>query len=114
MSLQPGGNLFLGNLVQPRMLYEGFQHFLPLPSRRVIPVEDAVWIGIHSRDGRDVHFSYAAGLDPVTPPPPHSLTLILGEMGSGKTTLLRWILLQRLMQGRTILSIDPECKNNAL
>jgi len=114
LSLQPGGNLFLGNLGQPRMFYEEFKQLLPLPSRRVMPVKDAVWIGIHSRDGRDVHFSYAAGLDPVTPPPPHSLTLILGEMGSGKTTLLRWIMLQRLMQGRTILSIDPEGENNSL
>ena len=91
LSLQPGGNLFLGNLGQPRMFYEEFKQLLPLPSRRVMPVKDAVWVGIHSRDGRDVHFSYAAGLDPATPPPPHSLTLILGEMGSGKTTLLRWI-----------------------
>ena len=96
------------------MFYEEFKQLLPQPSRRVMPVKDAVWIGIHSRDGRDVHFSYAAGLDPATPPPPHSLTLILGEMGSGKTTLLRWIMLQRLMQGRTILSIDPEGENNSL
>jgi len=114
LSLQPGGNLFLGNLGQPRMFYEEFKQLLPLPSRRVMPVKDAVWVGIHSRDGRDVHFSYAAGLDPATPPPPHFLTLILGEMGSGKTTLLRWIMLQRLMQGRTILSIDPEGENNSL
>ena len=112
--LQPGGNLFLGNLDQPKMFYEEFQKLLPLPSRRIMPVKDAVWIGIHARDGRDVHFSYTAGLDPGTPAPPHSLTLILGEMGSGKTTLLRWILLQRLMQGRTILSIDPEGENNTL
>jgi len=112
--LQPGGNLFLENLDQIKLFYDEFQKLLPLPSRRVMPAEDAVWIGIHSRDGRDVHFSYRAGLDPSTPPPPHSLTLILGEMGSGKTTLLRWTMLQRLMQGRVILSIDPEGENNAL
>ena len=114
LSLQPGGNLFPANLDQPKMFYDEFQKLLPLPSRRIMPVEDSVWIGVHSRDGRDVHFSYTAGLDPGMPAPSHSLTLILGEMGSGKTTLLRWIMLQRLMQGRTILSIDPEGENNTL
>jgi len=45
LSLQPGGNLFLANLDQPKMFYEEFQKLLPLPSRRIMPVEDAVWIG---------------------------------------------------------------------
>jgi hypothetical protein len=114
LHLQPGGNLFPDFADEPRLFYEEFQKLIPLPSRRVMPVKDAVWIGLHAQDGRDVHFSHAAGLDPGTPPPPHSLTLILGEMGSGKTTLLRWIMLQRLMQGRTVLSIDPEGENNRL
>jgi len=64
-----------------------------------MPVEDAVWIGVHSRDGRDVHFSYTAGLDPGMPAPSHSITLILGEMDLEKTTLLRWIMLQKIDAG---------------
>jgi hypothetical protein len=114
LHLQPGGNLFPSFIDGPKLFYEEFQKLIPLPSRRVMPVKDAVWIGVHARDGRDVHFSYVAGLDPSTPAPSHSLTLILGEMGSGKTTLLRWIMLQRLMQGRTVLSIDPEGENDKL
>ena len=59
-------------------------------------------------------FSFKEGLDPEAPPPPHALTLILGEMGSGKTSLMRLILLQRLLQGRTAVSLDPEGENNRL
>jgi hypothetical protein len=114
LHLQPGGELFPDFADEPRLFFEEFQKLIPLPSRRVMPVKDAVWIGVHAQDGRDVHFSHAAGLDPGGTPPPHSLTLILGEMGSGKTTLLRWIMLQRLMQGRTVLSLDPEGENNKL
>ena len=47
-------------------------------------------------------FRFEHGLDPSAPPPPHCLTLILGEPGSGKTSLMRLILLQRLLQGRTL------------
>jgi len=79
-----------------------------------MPADDSVWIGMHTQEGRDVHFSFRRGLDPAQTPPPHAITLLLGEMGSGKTTLMRWIMLQRLLQGRTILSIDPEGENNAL
>lgn len=35
-------------------------------------------------------------------------------MGSGKTTFLRLILLQRLLQGRTVVTLDPEGENNRL
>jgi len=114
LHLQPGGTLFPNFLDAPKLFYEEFKNLLPSPSRRVMPVKDAVWIGAHAREGRDVYFSYSGGLDPASPAPSHSLTLILGEPGSGKTTLMRWIMLQRLLQGRTVLSIDPEGENNNL
>ncbi len=110
---QPGGQLFPG-LDEPTLFLEEAAPLLPAPSRQVLPVDDSVWIGTHARDGRDVHFSFTRGLDPGVPPPPHATTLILGEPGSGKTSLLRWILLQRLLQGRTVISIDPEGENNRL
>jgi hypothetical protein len=110
---QPGGQLFPG-LDEPTLFLEEVAPLLPAPSRQVLPVPDSVWIGTHARDGRDVHFSFTRGLDPGVPPPPHATTLILGEPGSGKTSLLRWILLQRLLQGRTVISIDPEGENNRL
>jgi hypothetical protein len=110
---QPGGKLFPG-LDEPTLFLEETLPLLPAPSRQVLPVEDSVWIGTHARDGRDVHFSFTKGLDPAVPPPPHATTLILGEPGSGKTSLLRWIMLQRLLQGRTVISIDPEGENNRL
>jgi len=110
---QPGGRLFPG-LDDPTLFLEETLPLLPSPSRQVMPVEDSIWIGTHARDGRDVHFSFTRGLDPAVPPPPHTTTLILGEPGSGKTSLLRWIMLQRLLQGRTVLSIDPEGENNRL
>lgn len=110
---QPGGKLFPG-LDEPTLFLEETLPLLPAPSRQVLPVEDSVWIGTHARDGRDVHFSFTRGLDPAVPPPPHATTLILGEPGAGKTSLLRWIMLQRLLQGRTVISIDPEGENNKL
>src|SRR5512146_2528183 len=110
---QPGGKLFPG-LDEPTLFLEETLPLLPAPSRQVLPVQDSVWIGTHARDGRDVHLSFTKGLDPSVPPPPHATTLILGEMGSGKTTLVRWMMLQRLLQGRTVLSIDPEGENNSL
>ena len=110
---QPGGNLFPG-LDEPLLFLEEALPLMPLPARQVLPAEDAVWIGTHARDGRDIHFSFTKGMDPSVPPPPHATTLILGEPGAGKTTLLRWIMLQRLLQGRTVISIDPEGENNRL
>ncbi len=111
--LQPGGDLF-PKLDEPLLFPNEAVPLIPPPSRRVMPVQDSVWLGMHKRDGRDVYFSFTRGLDPNVPPPPHAITLILGEMGSGKTTLMRWIMMQRLLQGRTLLSIDPEGENNVL
>jgi hypothetical protein len=110
---QPGGQLFPG-LDEPLLFLEEALPLLSAPARQVLPAEDSVWIGTHARDGRDVHFSFTTGFDSSLPPPPHATTLILGEPGSGKTTLLRWIMLQRLLQGRTVISIDPEGENNRL
>jgi hypothetical protein len=110
---QPGGELFPG-LDEPTLLIDEVLPLLPAPARRVMPAKDAVWVGLHARDGRDVHYSFTHGFDPAQPPPPHAITLILGEMGSGKTSLMRWVMLQRLLQGRTIISIDPEGENSRL
>ena len=111
--LQPGGTIF-PDLDKPVLFAEEIAALLPKPSRQIMPVDDSVWIGRHLREGRDVHFSFTRGVDPTAAPPPHAITLVLGEMGSGKTTLMRWIFLQRLLQGRTVLSIDPEGENNKL
>jgi hypothetical protein len=113
LHFQPGGRLFPG-LDEPVLLLDEILPLLPIPSRRILPASDSVWIGTHARQGRDVHFSFRHGLDPATPPPPHALTLILGEPGSGKTSLMRLILLQRLLQGRVIVTLDPEGENNRL
>ena len=110
---QPGGNLFPG-LDEPILFLDEAAPLMPAPARQVLPAEDSVWIGTHARDGRDIHFSFTKGMDPSVPPPPHATTLILGEPGAGKPTLLRWVMLQRLLQGRTVISIDPEGENNRL
>lgn len=110
---QPGGELFPG-LDEPVLLLEEATHLMPTPTRQVLPAPDAVWIGTHAREGRDVYFSFKQGFDPVGLPAPHAMSLILGEMGSGKTSLMRWIMLQRLLQGRTVISLDPEGENNHL
>ena len=96
------------------LLLEEALPLIPKPARQVLPPARAVLLGTHGREGRDVFFSFKEGLDPQAPPPPHALTLILGEMGSGKTSLMRLILLQRLLQGRTAVSLDPEGENNRL
>jgi hypothetical protein len=111
--LQPGGNLFPA-MDEPLVFPEEALPLLPAPTRQVFPADDSVLIGTHALEGRDVYFSAASGLDPALPPPPHAINLLLGEMGSGKTTLMRWMMLQRLLQGRTVLSIDPEGENNGL
>jgi hypothetical protein len=113
LHFQPGGELFPG-LDEPVLLLDEVLSLLPLPARRVLPPSDAVLIGTHTRQGRDVYFSFTRGLDPIGPRPPHALTLILGEPGAGKTSLMRLILLQRLLQGRTVVSLDPEGENNRL
>lgn len=113
LHFQPGGKLFPG-LDEPVLLLDEAMALLPTPARRVLPASDAVWIGTHAQQGRDVHYSFRHGLDPSAPPPPHALTLILGEPGSGKTSLMRLILLQRLLQGRTVVTLDPEGENNTL
>jgi hypothetical protein len=111
--LQPGGNLF-PEMDEPIVFPEEALPLLPPPTRQVFPADDSVFIGTHLTEGRDVYFSTTKGLDPTLPPPPHAINLLLGEMGSGKTTLVRWMMLQRLLQGRTVLSIDPEGENNSL
>lgn len=113
LHFQPGGELFPG-LETPTLLLEEAALLLPVPERTVYPAADSVWLGAHARDGRDVFFSFSRGLDPGAPAPPHALSLILGEMGAGKTSLLRLILLQRLLQGRAVVSLDPEGENNRL
>ena len=113
LHFQPGGELFPG-LETPILLLEEVASLLPAPERTVFPAADSVWLGTHARDGRDVFFSFSRGLDPGAPPPPHALSLILGEMGAGKTSLLRLIVLQRLLQGRAVVSLDPEGENNRL
>ena len=110
---QPAGDLFPG-LDEPVLLLDEVIPLMPLPARQVLPAADAVLIGTHTLEGRDVYFSFSQGLDPTAPPPPHALSLILGEMGSGKTSLMRLILMQRLLQGRTVVSLDPEGENNRL
>jgi len=111
--LQPGGNLF-PEMDEPIVFPEEALPLLPPPTRQVFPADDSVFIGTHTIEGRDVYFSTTKGLDPTLAPPPHAINLLLGEMGSGKTTLVRWMMLQRLLQGRTVLSIDPEGENNSL
>jgi hypothetical protein len=113
LHFQPGGELFPG-LEEPTLLLEEIAPLLPAPGRTVYPAPDAVWLGMHAQEGREVFFSFTGGLDPSAPAPPHALSLILGEMGAGKTSLLRLILLQRLLQGRTVVSLDPEGENNSL
>lgn len=110
LHLQPGGPFFHG-LEEARLVAGEALGLLPAPDRPVFPAEDAIWIGRHLRSGRDVFYSFTRGFDPSAPPPPHATVLILGDKGSGKTTLLRLMLLQRWLQGRTVIVLDPEGEN---
>ncbi len=111
--LPPGGQIAAGT--EPSYVFaEDVRSLLPAPGRQVAPPEDAVWLGRHERAGRDVYFSFRHGLDPVAERPTHAVILLLGEQGSGKTTLMRMMLIQRLLQGRSVLSLDPEGENNEL
>lgn len=113
LHFQPGGLLFPG-IYEPVLMLEEAVNLLPEPSREVSPPPESVWLGSALRDGRDVYFSPRFGLGTDSQQPPHATTLILGEMGSGKTSLMRSILLQRLLQGRRVISLDPEGENNRL
>ena len=112
--LQPGGDVRAAAEPPGYVFADEAPGLLPRPRRRVPPPEDAVWIGVHMREGRDVYFSFSRGLDPAAAPPTHNITLILGEQGSGKSTLMRLMLVQRLLQGRAVLSLDPEGEYNDL
>lgn len=113
LNFQPGGVLFPG-VYEPTLMPEEVVRLIPHPGRNLLPAQKAVYLGSALRDGRDIFFSPEQGLDPDAVRPPHATTLVLGEMGSGKTSLLRSVLLQRLLQGRSIISLDPEGENNAL
>jgi hypothetical protein len=109
--LQPGGALY-PEKETPYLFQEEALGMLPRPSCSKMPVDDALWIGKHYNAGHDVFFSYKTGL--TTQPIPTSLTMILGGVGEGKTCLMRTIMAQRLLMGRTVVSIDPEGENNRL
>jgi hypothetical protein len=113
LHFQPGGLNFPG-VYEPVLMLDEAVRLFPAPNRSLPLPAEAVWLGSAVRDGRDVFFSPRFGLDVASQQPPHATTLILGEMGSGKTSLMRSILLQRLMQGRKIFSLDPEGENNRL
>ena len=112
-ALQPGGPLF-HSLTRHTVFLKHFLGLLPTPHYRPQIPDDAVRLGYHQRTGSEVFFSFTSGFDPNSPPPPNSTTLILGEPGSGKTTTMRLIFLQRLLQGRTIVTVDPEGEYNNL
>ena len=113
LHFQPGGILFPG-IHEPVLMLDEASRIVPRPGRRIPPPPESVWLGTALRDGRDVYFSTKHGFEVDAPKPPHATTILLGEMGSGKTSLMRSILLQRLLQGRSVISLDPEGENNRL
>ncbi len=113
LHLQPGG-FFQAGSPQSHVFLPEILSLLPRPFHRQPPPEDAVFLGRHLLANRDVYFSFRLGLDPKVGQATHNITLILGEQGSGKTTLARLMMVQRLLQGRAIFSLDPEGENNAL
>ncbi|HUF37835.1 MAG TPA: hypothetical protein VMN57_04880 [Anaerolineales bacterium] len=113
LHFQPGGVLF-PSVHEPVLMLDEAARIAPRPGRRVDPPPDAAFLGSALRDGRDVYYSLKHGFETGAPQPPHATTVLLGEMGSGKTSLMRTILLQRLLQGRSVVSLDPEGENNRL
>jgi hypothetical protein len=109
--LQPGGLAFPAK--DPPVLFENeVLALIPKLSCPKFPAGDAVWIGRHLREGTEVFYSFKYGL--TSQPIPTSLITILGAPGEGKTYLMRSILMQRLLMGRTVVTIDPEGENNRL
>jgi hypothetical protein len=109
--LQPGGVAF--PVDDPPLLFlDEALPLIPKFSCPKPPPEDAVWLGRHSRDGSDVFFSSKVGF--TSQPLASAITTLLGQMGQGKTYLMRSILIQRLLMGRTVVSLDPEGENNDL
>lgn len=113
--LQPGGGL-AGMVAPIRALLSEAAGLLPTPEAQPPVPRAPVALGFHAGLGRDVYFSFRDGFEaaPAAAGPAHGLVLILGEMGSGKTTLLRSILLQRLLQGRAAVVLDPEGEQSGL
>lgn len=112
-NLQLGGDPYPPNMKIPLLYTEEIKQLFPRLASPKLPGDDAIWIGSHLREGSDVYFSFKTGLT-TSQPIPTSLTTILGAMGEGKTYLMRSILVQRLLMGRTVVSIDPEGENNSL
>jgi hypothetical protein len=107
--LQPGGLAF--PVKEPPALFEQEAlALIPRLSCPKFPADDAVWIGRHLRERTEVFYSFKYGL--TSQPIPTSLITILGGPGEGKTYLMRSILVQRLLMGRTVVTIDPEGENN--
>jgi hypothetical protein len=112
--VQPGGDLHPTAEGALGMTDEEAAGLFPLPNPQPLPEEDALWLGRHARRGVDLFLSPRRGLDPAGGPHPHALFLILGEPGSGKSTLLRLIALQRRLQGRPVVFLDPEGEHAGL
>jgi hypothetical protein len=110
---QPGGGLQGAVTVLQTLLPETVGLLPPPPPRPRVP-RAAVILGTDPRRGHDVYWSFVEGVDPTLPAPAHGLLLVLGEMGAGKTTLLRSLVLQRWLQGRTVVTLDPEGENTGL
>jgi len=109
--LQPGGEAF--PIEEPPLLFlDEALPLIPKFSCPKPPPDDAVWLGRHVRDGSDVFFSSKVGF--TSQPLTSAITTLLGQMGQGKTYLMRSILVQRLLMGRTVVSLDPEGENNDL
>ena len=111
LHLQPGGLAFPAK--DPPVLFEEEAvNLIPRLSCPKFPANDAVWIGRHQTEATEVFYSFKYGL--TSQPIPTSLITVLGAPGEGKTYLMRSLLVQRLLMGRTVVTIDPEGENNKL